>query len=44
MNKFKVGDWIVNIKTEDQAAQRIIEINEKFYKIKDQEKENDTRT
>lgn len=35
MSKFKVGDWIVNIKTEDQTAYRIIEINENFYKIKE---------
>jgi hypothetical protein len=35
MSKFKVGDWIVNIKTEDQTAYRIIEINDNFYKIKE---------
>ena len=28
MNKFKVEDWIVYVKTEDQTAYRIIEINE----------------
>ena len=35
MSKFKVGDWIVYVKSEDQTAYRIIEINENFYKIKE---------
>ena len=35
MIKFKVGDWIVYVKSEEQTAYRIIEINENFYKIKE---------
>ena len=35
MSKFKVGDWIVYVKSEDQTAYRIIEINENFYKIQE---------